>query len=86
NGNWYDTDPATPGTQPPALPASPGWRVQPGRLVARAEKWVAVTDAWSAEWSRIEVGKLKPAQRKRAVAAVEAAKQQLEKLLGVLNG
>lgn len=86
SGDWYDTDPETPGTQPPAPRPQSGKRPQPGRLVARTEKWLNQTDEWSAQWTQVDATKLKLAQRKRAVAAVEALQAKLVGVLAVLKG
>jgi hypothetical protein len=85
NGDWYDTDPATPGTQPPPPPAPTVKLLPPGRLLARAQKWVAETDAWSAQWTAVAPDKLTRAQRTQAVEAVQAAKARLEVLLRMLK-
>ncbi|MFZ4580262.1 MAG: hypothetical protein ACOYOB_17910 [Myxococcota bacterium] len=84
-GDWYDTDPATPGTQAPPLPGPKVKRLPPGRLLARARKWVAETDAWSEQWAAVAPGKLTRAQRTQAVEAVEAAKARLDALLRTLG-
>ncbi|MFZ4578170.1 MAG: hypothetical protein ACOYOB_07185 [Myxococcota bacterium] len=86
SGDWYDTDPATPGTQPPPAPAPTGKLPQPGRMVAQAEKWLTQTDQWSAQWARMDASKLRPLQRKRAVQAVEALQQKLAGVLATLKG
>lgn len=49
---------------------------QPGRLVSRAEKWVADFDAWQASWQRSRPARLRRAHRDRLLAAAEALRER----------
>ena len=80
-GNYYDTDSATPGTQPPALRDEPEKAMQAGRLVTRLAKVVEEMDTWSADWAANKTGGLRADQRdryKKALADLKAKVAALE--------
>ena len=84
-GNYYDTDGATPGTQPPAPLDEPERKTQPGRLVARLERAVEDLNTWQADWLAADTEKLRGHQRlrfKKALADLKAKVVAMEGALG----
>lgn len=79
-GNFYDTDPAPPGTQPPRPKELPHKGVAAGRLITRLEKASAGLQAWHADWQGVDAQKLRGAERKRCAAALAALKAQVATL------
>lgn len=76
-GNYYDTDGATPGTQPPPAKGEPEKAAQPGRLVTRLEKAVEELDSWSSQWAEADTSNLRGFQRERYKKALEALKAKV---------
>lgn len=76
-GNYYDTDGATPGTQPPLPHDEPEKALQAGRLVTRLAKVVDELDTWRADWAATNTGKLRGEQRARYKAALAALKAKV---------
>ena len=85
-GTWYDTDDATPGVQPPPAPAVVALAQQPGRLVTRAEKWLADAQDLAAGWAAVPPDKVTDVQRARLKKVVVALRAQLAELDGKLGG
>lgn len=81
-----DADADAPGVQRPVDEEEPGAAPAPGRMVTRAEKLVGEVEAWSAQWARVDASRLRGAQRRRLVAAVEALEGRVRELRGVLGG
>jgi hypothetical protein len=79
-GRYYDTDPDTPGTQPPPDRLQPAKAPQPGRLVAQLEKAGKELQAWGDAWGTVDVRKLRGPQRERCTAALEALEAQVARL------
>ncbi len=77
---YYDTDPTTPGTQPPPLKPVPDKEYQPGRLVTQLVKAGEELQAWREAWGTVDASKLRGPQRQRVVGAVAALKAQIEQL------
>ncbi len=84
-GNYYDTDSAAPGTQPPEPKAEPEKKAQPGRLVARLERAVEDLDVWQAEWQAADTGKLRGPQRERFKKALADLKAKVAAMEGALG-
>lgn len=82
-GRVWDTDPEAPGLQLPA--PKPESLPQPGRLVARTEKWSEEVIAWQQEFARIDASKLSHAQVERVRLAVATLREQLDALEGKLG-
>lgn len=82
-GRVWDTDPEAPGLQLPA--PKPESLPQPGRLVARTEKWSEEVIAWQQEFARIDASKLSHAQVERVRLAVTTLREQLDVLEGKLG-
>lgn len=76
-GTWYDTDPSTPGTQPPPPQPLPEHGLSIGRLIARAEKWNIDFDAWSEDWNALDLAWLSPPRRTRMLTAVALLRSKL---------
>ncbi len=72
----WDADSEEEGLQLPEPGPAP--RLQPGRLVARTEKWSEAIELWQAEFAQVDVAKLSKAQVERLKAALAAAKARLE--------
>jgi hypothetical protein len=82
-GHWYDTDPETPGVQPPQPPPeAPAKPVSAARLVTRTEKFLPVVQQWQAELEQANLQRLTPAQRQRLAAALV----DLEARVAVVKG
>lgn len=86
DGSYYDTDPVTPGTQPPPAPAKPAKTYQAGRLVTQLVKASEELQAWRSAWSTVDAKKLRGVQRERVVEAVAALKAHAEQLEAELAG
>jgi hypothetical protein len=84
-GNYYDTDSATPGTQPPEPKDEPEKKAQPGRLVARLERAVEDLDVWQAEWQAADTERLRGPQRERFKKALTALKAKVLAMEGALG-
>jgi hypothetical protein len=84
-GNYYDADSATPGTQPPTPLDEPEKKAQPGRLVARLERAVEDLDVWQAEWLAADTEKLRGHQRERFKKALADLKAKVAAMEGVLG-
>ncbi len=83
---YYDTDPSTPGTQPPEPKPAPDRGYQPGRLVTQLVKTGEDLQAWRSAWATVDATKLRGPQRQRvveAVATLEAHIAQLKAELAV---
>ena len=80
DGRYFDTDPLTPGTQPPQpLPAAEkGY--QPGRLVSQLVKAGEDLEGWRQAWATVDGSKLRGAQRLRMVEALATLKAQVAQL------
>ncbi len=81
---YYDTDPTTPGTQPPPAELDEA-SYQPGRLVTQLVKAGKELQDWEAAWSTVAGKKLRGAQRQRlhdALATLKAQVARLEAQLG----
>lgn len=83
DGRVWDTDPESPGLQLPA--PKPESLPQPGRLVARTEKWSEEVVAWQEEFARIDASKLSRAHVERVRLAVATLRGQLDALEGKLG-
>ena len=80
-GRYYDTDPQTPGTQPPPLPAEPVAKPRtPGRVLAQFELTIQDLAVLRADWLAADTARLKNAHRERAKAVVAALKVQLAEI------
>ncbi|MBI5609887.1 MAG: hypothetical protein HY902_13525 [Deltaproteobacteria bacterium] len=77
---YYDTDPNTPGTQPPEPMPAPERGYQPGRLVTQLVKTGEDLQTWRAAWATVDAKKLRGPQRQRVVDAVAALEAQVEQL------
>ena len=80
-----DADPEAPGVQVPKDESAAPTPV-PGRLVTRVEKLAAEVQNWTAQWARVDGGKLRKVQRQRLVAAVELLEAQAAALRRGLDG
>ncbi len=80
-GRWYDTDPATPGVQPPAPPEPPeppkSRSVSAARLVSRSEKLLPVVREWQTALAASSIERLTAAQRERLAAALTGLEGQI---------
>lgn len=79
--SYYDTDPNTPGTQPPPIKPEPERSFQAGRLVTQLVKTGQDLQNWRTSWATVDAKKLRGPQRQRvvdAVAALEAHVAQLK--------
>lgn len=80
DGSYYDTDPITPGTQPPPARPAPEKTYQPGRLVTQLVRASEDLQAWRSAWATVDAKKLRGAQRQRVLAAVTALRAHAEQL------
>jgi len=80
DGSYYDTDPSTPGTQPPPARPQPAKGYQPGRLITRLVKTGQELQGWRTAWATVDAGKLRGPQRQRVVDAVAALEAQVAQL------
>ncbi len=80
DGTYYDTDPTTPGTQPPPAKPAPDKGFQPGRLVNQLVKAGDDLLTWRQAWATVDASKLRGPQRQRCVQAVAALKAHIELL------
>lgn len=80
DGRYYDTDPSTPGTQPPPPKPLPERGFQPGRLVTQLFKASEDLQTWRGAWGTLDASKLRGLQRKRVVQALGALKAQVQAL------
>lgn len=77
---YYDTDPSTPGTQPPPPKPSVARGHQPGRLVNQLVKAGGELRQWRAAWAGVDATRLRGPQRQRVVAAVAELKAEVARL------
>ena len=77
---YYDTDPSTPGTQPPELKPAPDRGFQPGRLVTQLVKTGEDLQAWRSAWATVDATKLRGPQRQRVVDAIASLKAHIEQM------
>ncbi|MBI5609830.1 MAG: hypothetical protein HY902_13240 [Deltaproteobacteria bacterium] len=80
DGHYYDTDPDTAGTQPPAPKPAPAVAYQPGRLVTQLAKSGRELKEWRAAWASVDASRLRGAQRQRCLAALQELKAQVAQL------
>ncbi len=86
DGRYYDTDPATPGTQPPPDNGLAGQgdadtaSYQPGRLVTQLVKAGKELQTWEQAWATVDASKLRGPQRQRVHQALAALKAQVVRL------
>ncbi len=76
-GTYYDTDPNTPGTQPPAAKPAPEERLAPGRLVSQLVKASQALQQWRQAWSSVDASKLRGSQRQRCRKALDSLKAEI---------
>ncbi len=85
DGSYYDTEPLTPGTQPPPEDKAPqGKGRKPGRVLVQFERAVKDIEALRVDWMAVDASGMRPAHKERAKAVVLALKTQvvaLEKAL-----
>lgn len=86
DGTYYDTEPLTPGTQPPRGPAVADKPLARGRLVSQLAKTAAALDAWHAAWTAAAKTRLDRPQRDRYRAAVAALRAKVDELAADLDG
>ncbi len=84
-GQYYDTDPSTPGTQPPPLPAATAPHHQPGRLVTQLHKAATDLGEWQAAWRSIDASKLRGGQKAKLAGALQALKAKVAELEAELS-
>ena len=84
-GRYYDTDPQTPGTQPPPAKAPPEHRQQTGRLVTQLHKASEGLGQWQAAWRSGDARVLHGEQRVKLAAALQALKAKVAELEGELG-
>lgn len=77
---YYDTDPETPGTQPPPAKPQAARDPQPGRLVTQLVKAGQDLQDWRSAWASVDAKKLRGPQRQRVVDAVAALRAQVEQM------
>ncbi len=80
DGQYYDTDAETPGTQPPPAKLAPAKGYQRGRLVTQLVKAGDDLLEWRQAWATVDASKLRGAQRQRVVGALAALKAHIELL------
>ena len=77
---YYDSDPGTPGTQPPPAMPTPDKGFQPGRLVSQLVKAGQDLQTWRQAWGTVDASKLRGPQRTRVLEAVAALKAEVAQL------
>lgn len=77
---YYDTDPITPGTQPPPAKPEPNKAFQPGRLATQLLKASTDLQAWRQAWATVDAKKVRGLHRQRCVRAVAELKVHIEQL------
>lgn len=81
-GRYFDTDPQTPGTQPPPAKPPPEQRQQTGRLVTQLHKASEGLGAWQAAWRAGDARVLRGEQRVKLAAALQALNAKVPELEG----
>jgi hypothetical protein len=85
-GHWYDTDPATPGVQPPQPQDLPAQRpLSAARLVSRSERLLPVVRDWQLSLAASNIGRLTPEQRQRLVDSLQGLERQIAAAKGLLG-
>lgn len=84
-GEYYDTDPEAPGTQPPADKPNSVRAPQAGRMVTQLERAGKDLQSWGQIWEGIDPAKVRGPQRQRCLAALAAVKAEVVRLEGVLG-
>lgn len=84
-GNFYDTDAATPGTQPPPSKPVDEPKYQAGRLISQLVKASRELAEWQRAWQSIDLSKLRASQKKDLKAAVMALQQRIAALQALLG-
>lgn len=79
-GQYYDTDPRTPGTQPPPARPEPARLPQPGRLVTQLHKAAADLGEWQAAWRSVDARRLRGGQKAMLAGALRALKAKVAEL------
>lgn len=78
---WPDHQPEAPGLQPSAAPtAVERPTLAPGRMLTRFEKTADEVTALAGQWAHVDVGRLSPAQKRRARAALQRLRAQVDAL------
>jgi hypothetical protein len=76
-GQYYDTDPEQPGTQPPAPPAEPERTPSVARWITRTERLVPVLQDWAGGATAVPTAALTDTQRQRLAAALVAVEREV---------
>lgn len=84
-GEYYDTDPVTPGTQPPPEKPEAVRQPQAGRMVTQLENAGKQLRGWRETWGTIDQAKVRGPQRQRCLAALAAVKAEVARLEGMLG-
>lgn len=85
-GQWYDTDPTTPGVQPPKPVNEPAQRpLSAARLVSRSEKLLPVVRDWQLSLAASNISRLTPDQRQRLVDSLQGLERQIAAAKGLLG-
>ncbi|MBI5610260.1 MAG: hypothetical protein HY902_15390 [Deltaproteobacteria bacterium] len=79
-GQYYDTDPTTPGTQPPPAKPEAARLPQPGRLVTQLHKAAADLGEWQTAWRSVDASKLRGGQKVKLAGALQALKAKVAEL------
>lgn len=87
DGQYYDVDPETAGTQmPPLRDNAPNTAFQPGRLVTQLVKAGQGLEVWRKSWATVDAGKLRGTERQRVTQALAHLKDQVARLEAELGG
>lgn len=76
-GRYYDTDPNTPGIQPPAPLQPAGRRPSAARLVTRSERLLPEVQAWQAALAQSNIRRLSGDQRARLAQTLQGLEAQI---------
>ena len=87
SGRYYDTDPTTPGTQPPADTAQQAAKPRTsGRMLAQFERTLDDLDSLRADWVAADTAKMSAAHKERAFAVVAGLKLVASQIEASLAG